>query len=274
MRSIVSIAVCAAVSVAFSVYADAESYERYEPIVERMPFGVPPDGFDPTASAQSTAEAKASAEAEAKKAAEQAKLMSKVRICALNMTPAGVAYVGFVDSSDKTPNSYYLREGESSDGWTVTAIDSNALSVSLEKDGIEITLSLGEATGGKDAKDKNGKSAVPRASSSAGSSIGKLRQRHNARLAEEAEKAAKEKELAEERKRKAEEAEAARQEEARRAAEEKARQEAELQQQREDMAKMKADMAELRKHSAEKKETAEESASESAPDTTTETPAE
>lgn len=258
-----------AVFFAFAVVGGfaAESYERYQPIVDRMPFGVPPDGFDPTASAQSSAEAKAAAEEEAQIAAEQAKLMSKVRICALNVNPGGIAYVGFVDSSDKTPYNYYLCEGESKDGWSVTCIDPNASSVTLEKDGISITLPLGGASGEKDSKNKNGNTrgrpSRPVAAPTA-SPIGRLQQRQADKLAEEARKKAELQKREEERKRKAEEDEARRQEEAEQAKAEKEEQASQLAKQREEMDNLKASLEKLRQESKEKKAEEEEVSSETA----------
>lgn len=132
-------------------------FERYRTIIDRKPFGPEPANFDPDApgsrgGAAGGGGAVDPAAQEAMKAQEEQKIIASVRVSALNVTPSGKIAVGFTDASKQPSGTYYLKVGETRDGWTVKAADARAMKVTLEKDGVEATLGLGEgsADGGRD----------------------------------------------------------------------------------------------------------------------------
>ena len=85
---------------------------------------------------------------EAERTEEEQKLASTVRVSVLNVTPAGRTMVGFTDSSSKPPEHYYLPVGGERSGWLVKAAVPEEEKVTLSKDGIEVTLKLGEGSAG------------------------------------------------------------------------------------------------------------------------------
>ena len=135
-------------------------FERYRTIMDRMPFGPEPANFNPDApvgrgGAAGNGEAAFDPAAqEAMKSQEEQKILSSVRVSALNVTPSGKIAVGFTDASKQPAGNYYLKVGETRDGWTVKAADAHEMKVTLERDGVEATLGLGEgvADAGKDGK--------------------------------------------------------------------------------------------------------------------------
>ena len=144
-------------------------FARYRTIIDRMPFGEPPPGFDPTQAPGSAAAAAAAAAAaqggmtEEQRTEEEQRLASSVRVSVLNVTPSGRTMVGFTDSSAKPPEHYYLPVGGERDGWTVKAADPATEKITLAKGEVEVTLKLGEgATGdGKGDKGKAGGRGAP-----------------------------------------------------------------------------------------------------------------
>lgn len=135
-----------------------ETFERYKTITDRMPFGPEPSGFNPEAPPGTVPKGNGAAGAgddgmdEQQRSAEEMKILSAVRVSMLNVTPSGKIAVGFTDSSRQPAGNYYLKVGESRDGWTVKEADAQALTVVLaNKEGVEATLKLGETAGG-DAK--------------------------------------------------------------------------------------------------------------------------
>ena len=118
-----------------SLYAKPD-FETYQPILDRMPFGAPPD---PNASPTTLTAADAR-----KEQLEKEKLAKQINMSALNITPDGRTAIGFTDLSAKPPANYYLAVGESSDGWTVLEADYDTDTATVEKEGIEITLQLGK----------------------------------------------------------------------------------------------------------------------------------
>lgn len=151
-------------------------FARYQSIVDRMPFGREPEGFDPEAP-PGTVPAGAGRGGgaggvmdEQMRSAEEQKLMAAVRVSAINVTPSGKVAVGFTDSSVQPAVNYYLKVGESRDGWLVKHADAagDALKATLEKDGIEVELALGEgSSGGNDKKKGLGGRRLPGAASNA-----------------------------------------------------------------------------------------------------------
>ena len=120
-------------------------FERYRTIIDRKPFGPEPANFDPDApgsrgGAAGGGGAVDPAAQEAMKAQEEQKIIASVRVSALNVTPSGKIAVGFTDASKQPSGTYYLKVGETRDGWTVKAADARAMKVTLEKDGVEATL--------------------------------------------------------------------------------------------------------------------------------------
>jgi hypothetical protein len=119
--------------------ADDGSFDRYQSIVDRQMFGRPPVGFDPT---KPPSEVSKKEQKELTK--EQEQIKSSVHFSVINITPDGATAVGFTDSSDaKNPRHYYLKVGESRDGWTVSEADAARAWMKIVKDDIEVELTLG-----------------------------------------------------------------------------------------------------------------------------------
>ena len=134
-----------AVSAAF---AEKQPIERYQSIIDRQMFGPLPPGFDPTKSPNEVQ--KSSSKDEKQLTQEQEKLQSSVHFSVINVTPEGATTVGFTDNSDpKAPKHYFLKVGESRDGWTVKEADAESATMTIAKDDIEVSLTLG----GNSAKD-------------------------------------------------------------------------------------------------------------------------
>jgi len=130
-----------------------EGFARYQSIIDRQPFGPPPPGFDPTQppgkGGAGGGEDGDGAKTEAEISAEEQKLMSSVRVSILNVTPSGAVMAGFTDSTTQPPVNYYLKVGDTSTDaakWTVKDADPSVGTVTLSKDGIDVTLSVGGET--------------------------------------------------------------------------------------------------------------------------------
>ena len=111
------------------------SFETYQPIVERMPFGAVPDPS--SIPAVTTAD-------ELKIKNEKEALAKQIHMSAVNNMMDGSTAIGFTDLSAKPPVNYYLRVGDSEGGWTVLAADSDEETAKIEKDGVEIDLKFGK----------------------------------------------------------------------------------------------------------------------------------
>lgn len=123
-----------------SAAAERPAFERYQSIVDRQMFGQPPAGFDPTKMPSEVTKSKSDAEL----TKEQEKVKKAIRFSVINVTPSGETVVGFSDNGDpKNALHYYLKVGESQNGWTVKAADPEAATMTIEKEGIEVTLKLG-----------------------------------------------------------------------------------------------------------------------------------
>ncbi len=132
---------------AAAAVADRYPFERYQTILDRQMFGPPPPGFDPTKMPSEVA--KTSARGEAELSQEQEQVKRAVRFSVLNVTASGEPVVGFTDSADpKNPMHYYLTVGESQNGWTVKSADPEAATMTIEKEGVEVTLKLGGDSSG------------------------------------------------------------------------------------------------------------------------------
>ena len=149
----------------FAAFAEGQSFKRYQTIIDRKPFGPEPANFDPEA-VPGTASAEGAADAgemtPEQRTAEEQNLASKVRVSILNVAPDGTVKVGFTDSSANPPENYYLKVGASQNGWTVKSAEPAAESVTLEKDGVEVTMKLGEGSNGKGGAKETAKGGAPR----------------------------------------------------------------------------------------------------------------
>ena len=137
-------------------------FERFKTVLDRMPFGQPPPGFNPDAPAgagdsrhDSADAAEAAAAAEASEVEQQ--IISSVRVSMLNRTADGRVFVGFTDSSVQPAKNYMLELGEKREKceWQVVGADPDNREVTLSKGGVEATLKIGG--GGGAAADKDGK---------------------------------------------------------------------------------------------------------------------
>ena len=149
--------------------AQAEGFERYKSILDRMPFGVPPPGFNPDApnglpknnSREETAENAEDEAAEAEANEIEQQILSSITVSMLNRTPDGRIFVGFTDKSVQPPRNYLLMVGEKREGceWMVADADPDSRQVKISKDGVEATLTLGgggDSPAGEKAKEGGG----------------------------------------------------------------------------------------------------------------------
>ena len=145
MKSVVLIAIALTLSAAF---AEKQPIGRYQSIIDRQMFGPLPPGFDPTKSPNEVQ--KTSSKDERQLTQEQEKLQSSIHFSVINVASDGQPEVGFTDNSDpKAPRHYFMKVGESRDGWTVKEADAEKATMTIAKDDIEVSLSLG----GNSAKD-------------------------------------------------------------------------------------------------------------------------
>lgn len=107
----------------------------YPVILEKMPFGTPPDLAALNAAATSKDEAIAQRERET--------LASTFSWTAINITPDGKTAIGFTDLSAKPPANYYMAVGESANSWKVVEADYISETATIEKDGVRISLKFG-----------------------------------------------------------------------------------------------------------------------------------
>ena len=134
--------------VAFAGFAEKQPISRYQSIIDRQMFGPLPPGFDPTKSPNEVQ--KSSGKDEKQLTQEQAKLQSSIHFSVINVASDGQPEVGFTDNSDpKAPKHYFLKVGESRDGWTVKDASAEDATMTIAKGDIEVSLSLG----GNSAKD-------------------------------------------------------------------------------------------------------------------------
>jgi hypothetical protein len=114
---------------------DIPPFSEYEIILSRKPFGNPPLLPDKPLVVDNTA---------VNQAQEEQKLAKQVNMVAVNKTPSGNTAVGFIDKSDKPERSYYLNVGATLNGFTVVEASYAEETATLTKDGVTITLKLGE----------------------------------------------------------------------------------------------------------------------------------
>lgn len=137
-------------------------FERFKTILDRMPFGRPPPGFNPDAPngpGGGGAGQEGAADATAAEVSEvEQQIISSVRVSVLNVTPAGKVVVGFTDSSVQPARNYLLEMGEKRENcdWQVVGADPEKREVRLLKGGVEATLKLGGGIASSDEKKKEG----------------------------------------------------------------------------------------------------------------------
>ena len=234
----------------FAAVAERQPIDRYQSIIDRQMFGQPPPNFDPTVP-PSMVQKGSSEEKELTR--EQEAIKSSIHFSAINVTPDGSVAVGFTDNSDsKTPIHYYLKVGESRNGWKVLEADPVKAKMRIAKDDVEVALDLGanSAKGGGSTSRGGGASNAPGANTRPGllgsrrfgaggdSSRGlggSLRERRALREQARQEELAKERELEAKR-----EQERAEREKAER--EEKAQREAEREEQRRELQSLKDEL--------------------------------
>lgn len=241
------------VMAAATAFAERQEYDRYKSIVDRQMFGPLPDGFDPTKSPSEVQKTNSKSQKELTK--EQEQIKKSVRFSMININPKGETMVGFTDSSDaKNVRNYYLRVGESRDGWTVKSADAVAATVSISKDGVDLDLELGGSSNGGNAKGGTAGAAVVAGASGlrrpgpsvggnrpigSGVNLGSLRERRMARMQQ---REANEKAEAEDKAKR----EAEQKEREAREAEDKAQREAEREQQRQQLLQIQEELKKAR----------------------------
>ena len=165
MKSAVFLVMSLAVSAAF---AEKHPITRYQSIIDRQMFGPLPPGFDPTKSPNEVQ--KTTTKEEKQLAMEQEKLQSSIHFSVINVAADGQPAVGFTDNSDpKAPKHYFLKVGETKDGWTVKEADADKATMTIEKGEIEVTLTLGgnSASGGGTSRAGGASSAAAAANGGA-----------------------------------------------------------------------------------------------------------
>ena len=136
--------------------AEKQPLSRYESIINRQMFGELPPDFDPTKMPSEVVRS-SGRQQEKELTKEQEKLQSSIRFSAINVTPEGATAVGFTDNSNpKAPVHYYLKVGESRDGWNVVSADAKTATMTIVKGDVEVTLTLGGSTTGGPAGGKGG----------------------------------------------------------------------------------------------------------------------
>lgn len=136
------------IGIAGTAQAERMPFDRYQSIIDRQMFGQPPPGFDPTRSPSDVQKGDAE-RTEKELSREQEQVKNSIRFSMINITPSGETAVGFTDSTDsKAPVNYYLKVGETSNGWEVKEADAVKATMTIAKNGVEVSLKLGGDTGG------------------------------------------------------------------------------------------------------------------------------
>ena len=225
-----------AVILAAAAFAEKQPLSRYQSIIDRQMFGPLPKDFDPDKMPSEVARGSGSAAAERELTQEQEKLQSAVHFSVINVDHDGKAVVGFTDNSDpKAPVHYYMRVGEKQNGWEVREADPEHATMTIVKDDVEVSLTLGDNSGKGGGKTSSAKadSASPRPGLLGG---GSLRARRAARM-QAAQEAAK---------KQAEDAAAKEAERQAQAEQEKAEREAERAQQRQQLMAIQEELRKAR----------------------------
>lgn len=156
--------------------AQRQPYDRYQSIVDRQMFGEPPPGFDPTKSPSEVSRSSGRGASAEELTQEQQQIKSAIHFSVINVTPGGETAVGFTDNGDaKNPVHYYLKVGETRNGWTVKEADPVKATMTIAKGEIEVSLTIGDNSakgGGKNtARGEAPKALVRRPGSLLGASL-------------------------------------------------------------------------------------------------------
>ncbi|MBP5509983.1 MAG: hypothetical protein J6Z49_03625 [Kiritimatiellae bacterium] len=140
---LIALVCCGAVSAAqtYKPYA----IDRYQSILDRMPFGpLPPnfseDGEPEPAPVMTEEEIKTAEEIRV----EQQQLAKGVKVSCVNINPDGEVMVGFTDTDEKPPINFYMAVGDERKGWSIVDADYDKEWAQLKKNDIVITMKLGE----------------------------------------------------------------------------------------------------------------------------------
>ncbi len=140
-------ALCMTTAVAFEADSAYRSFprQRYDVIVDKQPFGPLPPGFvEPGANGVAGgAEAEVKIAAPEEVLAAQEDLSRKLLLQCVNIAPCGDVMVGFIDESDQGAR-YYLAIGDARRGYSILDADYDREWAQIVKDGIMVTLKLGE----------------------------------------------------------------------------------------------------------------------------------
>ena len=136
------------IALAGTLLAEKYSFDRYQSLVDRQMFGPLPPGFDPN-KLPSEVKGGGGKGADKELTKEQEAIKKSVKFSVIDVRPDGTVRVGFTDMDAKdssgkaSPKSYFLAVGESSNGWLVKEADPDEATMVIEKEGIELELSLG-----------------------------------------------------------------------------------------------------------------------------------
>lgn len=115
-------------------------FAKYQPILDRMPFGPLPAGLN----ADGTPDPSQEPQTPEALPVDQQQLAKQVKMSCVNISPDGETMVGFSDLGAKPQRNYYLAVGDTQDGWTIVGADYDKEWAKLGKDGVEITIQLGK----------------------------------------------------------------------------------------------------------------------------------
>lgn len=135
-----------------SAVAEKQPIERYQTIIDRMPFGQPPPGFDPSRNPDEVSRSDLD-NAGQELTQEQEAIQKAVQFSVINVEADGTVRVGFSDCSDaKSPRHFYMAVGEERGGWLVREADPKAKTMTVVKDDVEVELHLGDSSKGAEGK--------------------------------------------------------------------------------------------------------------------------
>lgn len=169
MKRVVRTAAAVLLAAAAVHAAEPIAFARYQTIIDRQPFGQPPPGFNPQQMASEVTKGGAAA-AGAELTAQQQELQKVVGFSVLNLS-GDDCWVGISVPSagdPKVPSHYYMKVGDTRDGWFVKSADPIKKTAVIVKDDVELELTLGTPfSGGAGA---NAKGAAAKTARTAGPS--------------------------------------------------------------------------------------------------------
>lgn len=174
MKRVVRTAAAVLLAAAAVHAAEPIAFARYQTIIDRQPFGQPPPGFNPQQMASEVTKGGAAA-AGAELTAQQQELQKVVGFSVLNLS-GDDCWVGISVPSagdPKVPSHYYMKVGDTRDGWFVKSADPIKKTAVIVKDDVELELTLGTPfSGGAGA---NAKGAAAKTARTAGPSAPAVR---------------------------------------------------------------------------------------------------